>query len=415
MVEELKIKHHKICFKLRKNSTFNPLAFKPLNQTVISEIPMKKTLLTAFAFAFLLMGCAQRPPNCSDADILAAALENIISVHDEDSPGLRDYKQKVKLTDIEVAQNEQTKANNVCAAKATLNSPSGQRFELKMAFQTAVENGKAMRNILARDGFLSGVDGDMQKYVIAHNKALNLPSSPKTPEEQRLQAMSYDQLVQESKLAAETYAKVEQGLPANVRKELHIDEMNFKANQISSCQAAGEKALRKGLRKEDYQLICEIQSFNQRTTQLRALAPKEVAGENATQASQTTSMAVTPAPQSPSNSTASTAPSEPNQKISELPKPSFDCSRASTRSEKAICANARLAVLDAELAVIYRGVLRSNVSDNTKFQFVGSQKHWIAERDECTNDGCLEQIYRSRAAMICDDPSVLASSYKCVR
>jgi uncharacterized protein YecT (DUF1311 family) len=371
------------------------------------------TLLAITSFA--LLACAQRPPNCSDADILAAALDNIIDSLDEDSPGLRDYKQKIKLTDIEVIQNKQTKANQVCLSKATINSPSGQKFDVKMAFQTVLEDGKIRRDIQAREGFLSGVDNDMWKYVNAQNKTANFASNPKTPEELRLQAMTYEQLTQEAKNAETTYGNIEQSLPASVRKDIHLDEMNFKANQFSVCNAAGEKAYRKGLPKSEYSLICVIQSLNERTNKLRALTIKEQPNETVTQVPQKATTEIAPMDVGNTKPDADTLVKEATQNTLGQKRPSFDCLKASTNSEKAICADATLSRLDFELAENYRGILRSNISEDTKTRLVATQRVWIAERNECVNNQCLADSYQIRTGVICDDPAISGSAYKCLR
>jgi uncharacterized protein YecT (DUF1311 family) len=339
-------------------------------------------ILGVVAFSALI-GCSQRPPNCTDADILAAALDNIIDIYDEDSPGLRDYKQKVKLTEVEVIQNKQTKANQLCVSTATVNSPSGQKFSVKIAFQTVLENGKATRDTQAREGFISDISRDMWNYVLAQNKTANLPSSPKTPEELRLQAMSYEQLAQEAKAAEASYGAIEQGLPANTRKDMHLDEMKFKANQYSACEAAAEKASRKGLPKREYLLICKIQSFNERAIQLRGLEPKVQPNETSTLVSQTAAIETTPSVADTANANAGTQVKETAQNKVVQKSPSFDCAKASTKTEKSICEDSSLSSMDSDFAENYRNVLKSNISDNARVTIKASQKEWLTARDKC--------------------------------
>jgi len=73
-------------------------------------------------------------------------------------------------------------------------------------------------------------------------------------------------------------------------------------------------------------------------------------------------------------------------------KPSFDCAKASTPSEKAICSNANLAELDNRLAKAYKNA-RSACQKDVKQE----QREWLKEVNSCSsNIQCLKNSYISR-------------------
>jgi len=76
--------------------------------------------------------------------------------------------------------------------------------------------------------------------------------------------------------------------------------------------------------------------------------------------------------------------------------PSYNCAKASTRTEFAICASPDLWVLDRAIASIY-GYFRSNSSAHRAQDFLASQRSWLARRNRCSDDqGCIAQRYTSR-------------------
>lgn len=85
--------------------------------------------------------------------------------------------------------------------------------------------------------------------------------------------------------------------------------------------------------------------------------------------------------------------------------PSFDCRRASTAVEQAVCDNPEYAAFDLELAGLYQRALlnldpRSPEARNLK----DSQRAWIADRDDCGTiprsdyrfDQCIGNAYGRR-------------------
>lgn len=73
---------------------------------------------------------------------------------------------------------------------------------------------------------------------------------------------------------------------------------------------------------------------------------------------------------------------------------SFDCTKASTPVEHAICANAQLSRLDEKLALAYRDAIAGTAADSIR----QTQRDWMRMRDACSNDACLEQAYTQRLA-----------------
>lgn len=73
---------------------------------------------------------------------------------------------------------------------------------------------------------------------------------------------------------------------------------------------------------------------------------------------------------------------------------SFDCNKASTSVEKRICANPQLSNLDSTLDSAYRLVLRSDYPNKDEVR--RGQKTWLAERDRCTSDECIQFAYEAR-------------------
>jgi len=79
------------------------------------------------------------------------------------------------------------------------------------------------------------------------------------------------------------------------------------------------------------------------------------------------------------------------------PVASFDCSKAGTATEKAICADVALARLDRSLADAYAQGLSWADGEAEKAKIRDAQRAWIAERNACGGDvGCLTAAYDAR-------------------
>ena len=73
---------------------------------------------------------------------------------------------------------------------------------------------------------------------------------------------------------------------------------------------------------------------------------------------------------------------------------SFDCAKASSPYEKAVCSNANLSSLDDQLALVYKDA-RAKSADPEGLK--KDQIEWIKSTRQCSNDiGCIEKAYRTR-------------------
>ncbi|MEP3596137.1 MAG: hypothetical protein ABJN15_07510, partial [Parvibaculum sp.] len=76
--------------------------------------------------------------------------------------------------------------------------------------------------------------------------------------------------------------------------------------------------------------------------------------------------------------------------------PSYDCAKASTRTERAICASPDLWAADRVMASLYFYYRDSDDAYRSK-EFLASQRSWLARRDHCSDDtGCLTEQYTRR-------------------
>lgn len=72
---------------------------------------------------------------------------------------------------------------------------------------------------------------------------------------------------------------------------------------------------------------------------------------------------------------------------------SFDCQKAKTFVEKAICQNQELSDLDDELRVQYDTALTDNKNPAA---FKKQQLKWLKQRDTCQTVDCLKKSYNQR-------------------
>ncbi|WP_333699036.1 lysozyme inhibitor LprI family protein [Rivihabitans pingtungensis] len=85
---------------------------------------------------------------------------------------------------------------------------------------------------------------------------------------------------------------------------------------------------------------------------------------------------------------------------------SFDCQKASSSVEKAICSNPTLGKLDEALAENYRYMMASNIGDGARKDLRQTQRAWVAKRNKCADGACIEAAYRSRVDDVCDYPVI---------
>ena len=79
---------------------------------------------------------------------------------------------------------------------------------------------------------------------------------------------------------------------------------------------------------------------------------------------------------------------------------SFDCRKAFSRIEKAICSDARLNDLDNQLGYLYREVKNSIGNPHYVDQFVRESRKWLKERNRCRNRNCIRQKYHNRITQL---------------
>lgn len=92
--------------------------------------------------------------------------------------------------------------------------------------------------------------------------------------------------------------------------------------------------------------------------------------------------------------------SEPREQM--IFSPSFNCAKASTFSEKAICSDPLLGKLDGALSENYKSMLASNIGEGARSDLKTTQRKWLTERNKCTSNKCLASVYRMRVDEVCD-------------
>ena len=81
--------------------------------------------------------------------------------------------------------------------------------------------------------------------------------------------------------------------------------------------------------------------------------------------------------------------------------PSFDCDRARTRGEIAVCGDPGLAALDRQMASQYRGALMQ--ADRSQRRLLErTRSRFLSFRDRCATNQCVAETYRSRMREISD-------------
>ncbi len=82
-------------------------------------------------------------------------------------------------------------------------------------------------------------------------------------------------------------------------------------------------------------------------------------------------------------------------------QPSFDCRKATSASEKTICANAELSRLDFQLGQAWKSFLNAFIDSVQITQIKADQRAWIASRGKCGDElTCIGKLYRDRLAIL---------------
>ena len=82
----------------------------------------------------------------------------------------------------------------------------------------------------------------------------------------------------------------------------------------------------------------------------------------------------------------------------------FDCSKAATLVENAICSDDELSSLDESMVAAYRAAL-ANDQD-----IKNSQRAWLKKRNACKDTACLKKAYSQRLAELQNQPAQTVSS-----
>lgn len=82
-------------------------------------------------------------------------------------------------------------------------------------------------------------------------------------------------------------------------------------------------------------------------------------------------------------------------------RPSFDCARARTSGERAVCDSPALAALDRSMAAQYRSATANGGPDERRL-LARTRDRFLSYRDRCNNDSCIANTYRGRMREIDD-------------
>ena len=81
-------------------------------------------------------------------------------------------------------------------------------------------------------------------------------------------------------------------------------------------------------------------------------------------------------------------------------QPSFDCRKAATVPEKAICANAELSRLDVQLSRTWKTLLNAFSDSGQRARMKADERAWIARREECGDGDCIGKLYRDQISAL---------------
>lgn len=82
-------------------------------------------------------------------------------------------------------------------------------------------------------------------------------------------------------------------------------------------------------------------------------------------------------------------------------QPSFDCTKARTSGEQAVCANPALASLDRQMAAAYNQAM-TGATPGRQALLRQTRDHFLAYRDRCPSDRCIANAYEGRIREIDD-------------
>jgi len=86
--------------------------------------------------------------------------------------------------------------------------------------------------------------------------------------------------------------------------------------------------------------------------------------------------------------------------VSTVEAASFNCARAASPTERAICGNRALEDRDVEMATIF-GLIRPVFAMGARGAFMDDQNAWLVQRNRCGADtACLRRRYDERIAVL---------------
>lgn len=94
-------------------------------------------------------------------------------------------------------------------------------------------------------------------------------------------------------------------------------------------------------------------------------------------------------------------PAPPPTAHSLAARPSFDCRRAQTRSERAVCSSEELAALDRRMAAQF-GRAMAVAGPGERVMLQRTRLRFLTYREGCGTDRCIADAYRGRMAEIAD-------------
>ncbi len=95
------------------------------------------------------------------------------------------------------------------------------------------------------------------------------------------------------------------------------------------------------------------------------------------------------------------APAAPPEMSQNSARPSFNCRRARTASERSVCNSASLAALDRTMAAQYRGAVADGGPEERRL-LAQTRNRFLGYRDRCGTDACIANAYRGRMREIDD-------------
>lgn len=101
----------------------------------------------------------------------------------------------------------------------------------------------------------------------------------------------------------------------------------------------------------------------------------------------------------PATKVATRTPAEPPPAAKAGGKPSFNCRHAKTRSERMVCGNGSLAAADRRMSAVYYNEM-AKADASAKRALRQSRDRFLARRDRCGDEACVERTYAERVAEI---------------